>query len=59
MKQNKAQPVSLSFILGYTRSRETGEILNYHRKDIANTIHGSTGMGGNTDQFVAEIYEND
>lgn len=48
-----------SFIFGYTRSRDNGEILNYHRKDLANTIHGSTGAGGNTDQFVAVVYENE
>lgn len=48
-----------SFIFGYTRSRDNGEILNYHRKDVANTIHGSTGAGGNTDQFVAVVYENE
>ena len=46
-----------AFIFGYTRSRDTGEVTNYHRKDIANTIHGSTGAGGNTDQFAAIVYE--
>ncbi len=46
-----------AFIFGYTRSRVTGEVLNYHRKNVANTIHGSTGAGGNTDQFAAMVYE--
>lgn len=39
-------------ILGYTRSRDDGSIMNYHPIPVANTIHGSTGGGGNTDQVV-------
>lgn len=46
------------YLLGYTRSRETGKVMNYHRKEIANTIHGSSGCGGNTDQFIQMVYEN-
>lgn len=41
-------------IVGYTRDRATGEVTDRHLNDVANTIHGSTGGGGNTDQFVAE-----
>lgn len=41
-------------IVGYTRDRITGEVTDRHLNDVANTIHGSTGHGGNTDQFVAE-----
>lgn len=41
-------------IVGYTRDRVTGEVTDRHLNDVANTIHGSTGGGGNTDQFVAE-----
>lgn len=33
------------YLLGYTRSRETGKVMNYHRKEIANTMHGSSGGG--------------
>lgn len=39
-------------ILSYTRDRKKGKILNYHTKEIANTLHSSTGGGGNTDQYV-------
>lgn len=40
-------------IIGYTRSND-GKGIGYHTKDVANTLHGSTGSGGNTDQFVSE-----
>jgi len=40
------------FIVGYTRSTKTGEITSRHPLTEANTIHASTGGGGNTDQFV-------
>ena len=39
-------------LLGYSRCNITGDVLNYHRKDVANTIHSSSGHGGNTDQFI-------
>lgn len=42
-----------SCILGYTRSAD-GKVISYHDKNIANTVHTSTGSGGNTDQFVKE-----
>ena len=40
-------------ILGYTRDDE-GNVQSYHEKDVAGTIHTSSGNGGNTDQFVKE-----
>lgn len=42
-------------IIGYSRSSEgSGKVVGYHTKDTANTLHTSTGSGGNTDQFVKE-----
>ncbi len=40
-------------IIGYTRDNK-GHVQSYHENDVANTLHGSTGSGGNTDQFVKE-----
>lgn len=40
-------------ILGYTRDNN-GKVCDRHDKNIANTVHTSTGNGGNTDQFVKE-----
>lgn len=40
-------------ILGYTRD-DKGNVQSYHEKDVAGTIHTSSGNGGNTDQFVKE-----
>lgn len=40
-----------SFILAYTRSKD-GEVNSQHLKETANTLHSSTGGGGNTDQYV-------
>lgn len=40
-------------ILDYTRD-DNGKVCDHHDKDIANTVHTSTGNGGNTDQFVKE-----
>lgn len=40
-------------ILGYTRDSK-GRVERYHEKDVAGTIHASSGSGGNTDQFVKE-----
>lgn len=40
-------------ILSYTRDAN-GKVVNRHFKDVANTIHGGTGGGGNTDSFVLE-----
>ena len=42
-------------IVGYSRSSEgSGKVTNRHLKDVANTLHTSTGSGGDTDQYVAE-----
>lgn len=43
-------------ILGYTRDNK-GKVCDRHDKDIANTIHTSTGNGGSSDQFVKEPME--
>ncbi len=40
-------------IIGYTRD-DKGAVQNYHEKEVAGTIHTSSGNGGNTDQFVKE-----
>lgn len=40
-------------ILSYTRDNK-GKVVDRHFKDVCNTIHTSTGSGGNTDCFVAE-----
>ncbi len=42
-------------ILGYTRD-DKGGIQNYHEREVAGTIHTSSGSGGNTDQFVRTRY---
>ncbi len=39
--------------IGYTRD-SNGKVVKRHFTDVVNTIHGSTGSGGNTDCFVAE-----
>lgn len=40
-------------LLGYSRSNKgKGEVINYHPIETANTLHTSSGSGGNTDQFV-------
>lgn len=38
-------------ILGYSRDSK-GKVISRHEKDLANTIHTSSGSGGNTDQYV-------
>lgn len=48
------EPITEPKIVSYTRDRVTGEITDRHLNDVANTCHGSTGQGGNTDQYVAE-----
>lgn len=40
-------------ILSYTRDTN-GQVVDRHLKDVANTIHGGTGGGGNTDSYVVE-----
>lgn len=41
-------------ILSYTRDAN-GKVVDRHFKDVANTIHGGPGGGGNTDSFVVEL----
>ena len=38
-------------ILSYTRDQK-GKVISNHLKSISNTIHSSTGSGGNTDSYV-------
>lgn len=38
--------------ISYTRDSK-GNTINKHLKDVANTVHQSTGSGGNTDCLVA------
>lgn len=38
--------------VSYTRDAK-GKVIRRHFKDIANTVHTSTGQGGNTDGYVA------
>lgn len=40
-------------ILSYSRDGN-GKVVNRHLKKVANTIHGGTGGGGNTDCYVVE-----
>lgn len=40
-------------VIGYTRDNN-GNVQNYHEREIAGTLHTSSGQGGNTDQFVKE-----
>lgn len=42
-----------SKIIGYTRDKN-GNVISRNLKDESNTIHTSTGSGGNTDQFIIE-----
>ena len=39
--------------ISYTRDKK-GKVLNYTKRGIFNTIHTSTGSGGNTDQYLYE-----
>ena len=39
--------------VSYTRDKK-GNVVDRHLKDVANTVHTSTGSGGNTDCFVFE-----
>ncbi len=43
-----------NYVLGYSRDKK-GKVVSRHKKDIANTIHSSSGTGNNTDQFVNSI----
>ena len=43
--------VTLEKIIGYSRNKK-GVVVKRHLKDLAGTIHTSSGQGGNTDQFI-------
>jgi len=43
-----------NYVLGYSRDKK-GKVVSRHKKDVANTIHSSSGTGNNTDQFVNSI----
>ena len=43
-----------NYVLGYSRDSK-GKVVDRHKKDLTNTVHSSTGLGGNTDQFVNSI----
>ncbi|QDP63486.1 MAG: putative cytosine-specific methyltransferase [Prokaryotic dsDNA virus sp.] len=40
-------------VIGYSRDAK-GKVTSYHTKDIANTLHSSSGGGGNTDQYIQD-----
>ena len=42
-----------NLVIGYSRDAK-GKVTNYHTKDIANTLHSSSGGGGNTDQYIQD-----
>lgn len=52
--QGIAEPLEFK-ILGYTRDSK-GKVVSRHEKDVAGTIHTSSGNGGNTDQFIKYNY---
>lgn len=41
-------------VIGYTRDSK-GNITSYHEKEDCNTLHSSSGQGGNTDQFIKTL----
>ena len=47
------QPSQETKILGYTRDAK-GNVTNRSLKDECNTLHSSSGQGGNTDQFIKQ-----
>lgn len=40
--------------LGYTRD-SAGKVVNHHIQPLSNTIHTSSGSGGNTDTFILQV----
>ena len=48
--QNGFERNNFAFV-SYTRDKK-GNVVDRHLKDVANTVHTSTGSGGNTDFFV-------
>jgi len=43
-----------NYVLGYSRDRK-GKVVSRHKKNLANTLHASSGSGNNTDQFINSI----
>ncbi len=54
--QKLSMKPSDKYLYGYSRDHK-GKIINYHKVLVSNTVHTSTGSGGNTDQFVGMLYE--
>jgi len=50
LSTNKGEGIK---IVSYSRCQRTGEIKKRNLKNVSNTIHASTGGGGNTDQYLA------
>ena len=46
--QGLSMKPSDKFLYGYSRDHK-GKIINYHKVLVSNTVHTSTGSGGNTD----------
>ena len=40
-------------VIGYSRDAK-GKVISYHEKQEANTLHSSSGQGGNTDQYIKQ-----
>ena len=56
LKAQKTDMIDQPQILGYSRDAK-GKILNYHTKDISNTLHSGSGGGGNTDQYIIKAIQ--
>ena len=52
--QNGFERNNFAFV-SYTREKK-GNVVDRHLKDVANTVHTSTGSGGNTDSYVVETF---
>jgi DNA (cytosine-5)-methyltransferase 1 len=51
-EDGSGQPIiKIKSIIGYTRDSK-GKVVNRNLKDVANTLHSSSGSGGNTDQYI-------
>jgi DNA (cytosine-5)-methyltransferase 1 len=50
-KQDNKSLIKIKSVIGYSRDSK-GKVTSYHKKDEANTLHSSSGSGGNTDQYI-------
>jgi len=51
-EDGSGQPIiKIKSVIGYSRDSK-GKVTSYHKKDEANTLHSSSGSGGNTDQYI-------